>query len=88
MNRHNYEMYQYKSWQIMLGEYGVQYKVSINKKVEKIVWINAFCKESGFNFKNLDSEIVNVLDGGNCFFNTTINIKSGEVAPIRIHGSA
>jgi hypothetical protein len=88
VNRYNYEMHEYKSWQIILGEYGVQYKMSISKKDEKIVWINGFCKDSGFNFKNLNSEVINVLDGGNCFFNTTIDIKSGEVAPIVIHGSA
>ena len=73
-----------------LAEYGVQYKVSLTKKGQKEVWINGFCKGSGamYTSLNLTSTPVMMLDGGSCYFNTSINLKKRKVQRIGIHGFA
>ncbi len=73
---------------INLNEYGIQYETSFDKEGRKIVWINGFCKEAGLDYKNLNLQVVSVFDGGSCFFNTTINIKSGKTTPIKVNGLA
>ena len=70
--------------------YGVQYKVTIRQRGEKEIWINGFCKGSGnmYSSADLTSIPVIVLDGGSCYFNTSINLKKHKANKIVIHGFA
>jgi hypothetical protein len=57
--------------------YSRQYIATINEKGEKEVRINCFCREE--NFPNWKTEIVTVDDGGNCYFELTINLKKQPI---------
>ncbi|MDJ0367075.1 hypothetical protein QMK33_18145 [Hymenobacter sp. H14-R3] len=75
-----------------LDGFGIQYVAYSNKKGEKISWINGFTLEN--NSHNLEdassfeAHAVLVLDGGNRYFETTINLTTGTTDGIQIHGSA
>ena len=56
-----------------------------NKKGEKEVWVNCFCETSDDNWK---TDIVEVFDGGNCFFNFKINLATKKFYSLRINGEA
>lgn len=70
--------------------HGIQYKVTLSQSGDKVIEINAFAKKVGNDsrYRNLNSEEVIVFDGGRSFFNTTINLKTKQAAPIGIHGFA
>lgn len=73
-----------------LNGYGVQYKIFPTKDGKKEVWINGFCKDTGFmhNVTTLTTLPVSVLDGGSCYFNTTINLAKRKASRVVIHGLA
>ncbi|WP_460470295.1 hypothetical protein [Emticicia fontis] len=64
------EHYKKEKFIIDLKRYKRQYVAIINAKGEKEVWINCFCS----NPKYWEKYIVEVLDGGNCYFNLKINL--------------
>jgi hypothetical protein len=78
--------------QIKLARFGVQYVSYFNKKREKLIWLNGFEKDSSFyRLKDdfyFESNVVEVEDGGNGYFETTINLTTGKASGIQIHGSA
>jgi len=87
--RANYSHYS----RIDLANFGLQYAGFLNKNGEKIIWINGFTlKNSPFCNPNdtsgFESNAVLVLDGGNGYFDTTINLATEETDHIQIHGSA
>ncbi len=71
---------------IELQGYKKQYVPIINQKGENEVWANMFC--SDFEAEYWKTEIVNVEDGGNCFWNVKINLTTGEYYELSINGYA
>jgi hypothetical protein len=71
---------------IDLKNYKRQYIAVINRKGEKEVWINCFC--DSFNDPNWKTYIINVDDGGNCFFNLKINLTAGNYYDLFVNGDA
>ena len=70
---------------IDIQQYKRQYIVVINDKNEKEVWINCFCDTF---FKDWRKEIIDVDDGGNCFFNLKINLTREKYYNLWVNGDA
>jgi hypothetical protein len=68
---------------IQLEYYGRQYVAMFNEKGEKEVWINCFCSALDSDWKK---EIISVSDGGNCFFQVTVNLTQGRYVDLYVHG--
>jgi len=66
-------------------KYKRQYVAVINGKGEKEIWINAFCSTMGDKWKK---EILLVEDGGNCFFNLKVNLKTKKCFGLSVNGYA
>ena len=71
---------------IELKNYGRQYVAAINNDGEKVVYVNCFCHPSEFDYR--DKELVQVEDGGNCFFNFKVDIKRKRIFDFRENGAA
>ena len=56
-----------------------------NKKMQKIVWVNAFCNNPQINWRK---SILIVEDGGICYFNLKINLSKRKVLTFSINGNA
>jgi hypothetical protein len=67
---------------IDLSNYKRQYVAVINDKGEKEVWVNCFCVK----FDYWKKEIVQVMDGGNCFFNLKINLTKKSYYDLSVNG--
>lgn len=63
-----------------------QYVPFTNEFGEKIIWVNAFCSTP----KNWDwqTQILGTDDGGNCYFNLSINLTQKTCHEIRVNGYA
>jgi len=70
---------------IDLNQYKRQYYAITNEKGEKEVWINCFCDSWGRNWRE---ELILVLDGGNCYFNLKINLKTEQYYDVIVNGYA
>jgi len=70
---------------IELDNYNRQYVPVINDKGEKEVWINCFCETWDSDWKN---EIMEVDDGGNCYFNLKINLTKEKYYDLMVNGVA
>jgi hypothetical protein len=70
---------------IDLANYKRQYFPIINSKGEKEVWVNCFCSGS-WHFSEWRRQIVEVSDGGNCFFNVIINLTRRTYRDLRVNG--
>ena len=70
---------------INLTRYKRQYMARMNSKGEKEVWVNCFCN-NGYSHSNKEPVIVS--DGGNCYFNLKINLKTGRYFDFGINGEA
>ncbi len=66
-----------------ISEYKRQYVPFLNKKGEKEVWVNCFC---GFLEENWKEDLIDVMDGGNCFFNVRINLSTKTYCDLFING--
>lgn len=55
----------------------------LNGANEKEAWVNAHCIYPGSNWRK---RIVEVQDGGNCFFSVKINLTRGIAYDLRING--
>jgi hypothetical protein len=56
-----------------LSDYKRQYIPYINQIGQKLVWVNCFCDDEELYWKK---EIVEVEDGGYCFFHVTVNLTT------------
>jgi hypothetical protein len=76
----------HKKWQINLKKrhYRKQLIVVKNKNGEKEVWVNCFC--SGRD--KWKHEMVDVMDGGNCYFNFKINLAIKQFYDLMVNGFA
>ena len=64
-------------------EYRRQYYAGIDKKGDKVVWVNFFCVYEYVKWRTVP---VMVKDGGSCFFNLMINLKTKKVYEISVNG--
>jgi hypothetical protein len=69
-----------------INAYSRQYVATINEKGEKQVLINCFC--DGHEFPNWQTELVVVFDGGNCYFELTINLLTKKTTAFYVNGEA
>ncbi len=70
---------------INLLNYKRQYIAIKNEKGEKEVWINMFCRNSFGDWKKV---IIDVSDGGNCYFNFKINLNTNKYYGLMFNGEA
>ncbi|MEM6297532.1 MAG: hypothetical protein AAF740_02480 [Bacteroidota bacterium] len=63
-----------------------QYVPVINSDGQKEIWINFFCSDLGS--ENWKSDIMIVLDGGNCYFNLKVNLKTRSYSGLSVNGYA
>ena len=75
----------FKKKKIDLNNYKRQYIPVINKLGEKEVWVNCLCNQSNEIWKK---EIIQVLDGGSCYFNLKINLSKNRYYDFVINGDA
>jgi hypothetical protein len=68
-----------------LKKYKRQYVIVINKKGEKEVWINFLCDVENINWKE---DLVDVSDGGSCYFNLKINLATKSCYNFIVNGIA
>ena len=73
-------------FELKLDGYKRQYVPVINEKGEKEVWVNFFCDDWGTH--KWKTEILVVLDGGNCYFNLKINLMKKSYSELSINGYA
>ncbi|MBC6699067.1 hypothetical protein [Hymenobacter sp. BT190] len=62
---------EHKHSAIGLRRYRLQLIPALNAKGEKTVWVNAFCSNAPTNW---EKSLVVVNDGGNCFFQLSVNL--------------
>lgn len=70
---------------IDLKKYKRQYVAFIDSKGEKKVYVNCFCF-SDFGFDDWKKTLVEVEDGGSCFFNVTINLTRLKYEQLNTNG--
>ena len=68
-----------------LKRYKRQYVAVYNEKNEKIVWVNFFCSPPSSDWKH---QLVIIQDGGDCYFNLKINLKTGKCYDLVVNGVA
>jgi hypothetical protein len=56
-----------------------------NDKGQKEVWVNYFCGHVNVPWKK---QLLNVEDGGSCFFEFKLNLSTGVVYDFRVNGQA
>lgn len=66
-------------------EYKRQYVPKINSSGQKEIFVNCFCTDFGLDWRK---KIITVQDGGNCFFNFRINLKTKMYYNLSINGDA
>jgi basic membrane lipoprotein Med (substrate-binding protein (PBP1-ABC) superfamily) len=65
--------------------YKRQYVCVTNKDGQKVVYVNCFCETIGVDWK---STLIQVEDGGNCFFNLKINLNTKKYYDFFVNGYA
>lgn len=71
---------------IDLKNYKRQYVAHINVKKQKEVWVNCFCSHEGND--EWKSKIIEVRDGGKCYFNLKIIIVQKSYYEFMVNGIA
>ena len=74
-----------KHFTIDLRRYKRQYYATTNEKGEKEIWVNCFCDTWDKNWKE---DLIFVFDGGNCYFNLKINLKTKKYYNVMVNGDA
>ena len=77
----------HKEWSIDFKNhnYRKQLIVATNKNGQKEVWVNCFCQV--YNDK-LKTRVLDVMDGGNCYFNFKINLTTKTYYDLGVNGVA
>ncbi|MFD2717854.1 hypothetical protein ACFST9_03960 [Hymenobacter monticola] len=70
---------------INVANYERQLVPFLNAKNEKVVWVNCSC---GRSKNGVPKEIIEVMDGGNCYFNVKINLTKQTWYDMMVNGSA
>lgn len=78
------------SWKIRhVGKYYKQLVAVINPNGEKEVWVNCLCNVIELGSRpNWKTEIVEVMDGGSCYFSLKINLNKNTVYNFMVNGVA
>ena len=78
---------EHKQWSIdtKARNYRKQLLVVTNKKGEKEVWVNCFCRVDNDKWK---TKMFGVEDGGNCYFNFKINLTTRRYYNFGVNGVA
>lgn len=74
------------SFQVSTSDYKRQYLPNINEDGDKVIWINFNCGSWWDEFEK--DEIIEVMDGGNCHFELTINLTKGSYYNFFVNGYA
>lgn len=74
-----------KDYVIDLKDYKRQYIAVINSKGQKEVWVNCICNAASKDWKK---GLIIVLDGGKCYFNVKINLKTKKFSNFVVNGDA
>jgi hypothetical protein len=89
IDRYNLSMRQAKPAYIGIdlksGKYKRQIIAATSRKGEKEVWINCFCQTHDRNWK---TQLIEVDDGGECYFNMKINLSEKRCYDLVVNGSA
>ena len=80
-NKEKGEYIDLKKW-----DYKRQYVGYINKRGQKIVYVNCFCDTTGLNYWRKD--LVEFNDGGDCFFHLKINLITKKWFDFIVNGYA
>ena len=70
---------------IDLNRYRLQIIPALNANGEKVVWVNALCSNMPTNWQKY---LVDVLDGGKCYFKVNVNLLWQKWSDFYIHGYA
>ncbi|MCC3156962.1 hypothetical protein LJ737_06920 [Hymenobacter sp. 15J16-1T3B] len=73
-----------KSSLIWLQHYNRQAVPVTNKRGEKEVWVNCFCKGP----RNWRTQLVRAKDGGKCYFSVRLNLATNQWTDLLINGEA
>jgi hypothetical protein len=78
----------HKQWTIDPKKYNYRKQLIVveNIKGEKEVWVNCFCNTWGND--NWKREVLNVHDGGQCYFNFKINLTAKRFYNLIVNGVA
>ncbi|MFD2247769.1 hypothetical protein [Pontibacter ruber] len=68
------------------SNYARQYIPAINSDGQKLIYINAFCTLQGHDYWK--DGLVEVMDGGDCYFQLIINLTTKEVVEFSVNGVA
>lgn len=80
--------FHYKKEEILLSNYYKQYCVYKNEKKEKIVSLNCLCSLDELSLPNWRKSIIVVKDGGNCYFQISVNLDRKIVFGFMRNGSS
>lgn len=69
---------------IDLTKYRRQYIAVIDSTGQKLVWVNCFCIQDPY----WRTQVMDVNDGGNCFFQLKIQLPAGRIFDFNINGDA
>jgi hypothetical protein len=72
---------------VRLEDYFRQYAAYLQNG-NKMVWVNCFCRNRSVTFADWKEEPVIVFDGGDCFFQLSINLLKRECSTINISRAA
>jgi hypothetical protein len=77
----------YKQFSIDLAKHNYRKQVvaATNRKGEKEVWVNCFCRTWDDRWK---TDLMIVDDGGNCYFNFKINLATNKIFELGVNGGA
>ncbi len=75
---------QLTNYTLNLDDYKRQY-LAVTTNGEIKVYVNCLCNVDHKNWKN---EMIDVLDGGKCYFNTTINITDTTCSDLSVNGES
>ena len=70
-----------------ISSYQKQYVAVLNKHNEKEVWVNCGCKNA-YQLNSFKYSLINVLDGGDCYFRVTINLSKHNYSHFSVNGEA
>ena len=73
-----------KDFTIELVDYGRQYIAVTSDNGDKFVFVNCFCDPEKFSYR--DKELVDIMDGGNCYFQFKVNLGQSKIFDFMTNG--
>lgn len=71
-----------------IHNYNLQLLSILNEENQKVVWVNALCRNSNPDVAQWKKSIIIVSDGGNCYFNLYINLTKKTYENFIVNGEA